>query len=263
MCDIVTTRILVIDNDKPEREIFVANLNAGLDDAAWQVIGYPYTDFDLATLIQHRPDLLILDFNSRYGSIGWQFLQMLKMEDATANIPILITTNALRFSATMEDYLATRYIRVIYRPYDPASFLPLVKKTILLASQAGTLFSSDRPLPILVVEDSADLQEALTTILRIEGYSVDTAENGMFALDALYYAEHSLILLDMRMPVMNGFEFLKIYDQQLRPHTPVVILSGEPDLLKQVFPSFVIDVIPKPYSVSKLLTVVKNYALPV
>jgi DNA-binding response OmpR family regulator len=263
MCDTMTTRILVIDNDDPARENFVTNLNVGLDDAAWQVVGYPYTDFDLAALVQLHPDLLILDFNSRYGNIGWQFLQMLKMEDATANIPILITTTAIRFSAAMEDFLATRYIRVIYKPFDPDSFLPLIKNTILLASQAGNLFSSDRPLPILVVEDTADLQEALTTVLRLEGYLVVTADNGMFALDALYYTEHSLILLDMKMPVMNGFEFLKIYERQLRPHTPVIILSGEHDILSQVFPPFVIGVIPKPYSVSELLATVKNYALPV
>ena len=259
----MTTRILVIDNDEPARDIFVANFGAGQGDAEWQVSGHRYADFNLAALVQLHPDLLILDFNTRYGNTGWQFLQMLKMEDTTANIPILITSSTIHFSAEMLDYLATRYIQVVYKPFDLDTFLAAVKNTILLASQAGTLFSSDRPLPILVVEDTAELQEALTTVLRFEGYLVVTADNGMFAIDALYNAEYCLILLDMRMPVMNGFEFLKAYNNQLRPHSPVVIISGEHDISKHLFPPFVIDVLPKPYSVSKLLSTVKNYAMPV
>src|SRR5207248_7469114 len=95
-------------------------------------------------------------------------------------------------------------------------FLPLVQNTLILASQAGTISSSNHSLPILVVEDSESLREALTTVLGLEGYPVVTAVNGLLALDAVSHADYCLILLDIAMPVMDGFEFLVAYGRQLR-----------------------------------------------
>ncbi len=251
-------RIVVIDNDDSMQKLFAACLN----DAAWEVLSCDYAHIDLSSLKQLRPDLIILAFNQPDGGRGWEFLQLLKMEDTTANIPILITT-AFRLSAEMRGYLLTRYIRVVDEPFDLDSFLLLVRHTLTLASQAGVIFSSHRTLPILVVEDTEDLRETLTTVLGLEGYQVVTADNGLLALDAVYNAEYCLILLDIAMPIMDGFEFLRVYDRQQRPHIPVVILSGEQDILTRVLPSFVLDVLPKPFEISQLLRVVEKYAQPV
>jgi len=255
----MAARIVVIDNDAGIREF----LAFGLKDEGYQVSTYAYAAINLAALDQLMPDLIILDFNVRDGGIGWELLQLLKMDDTTANIAILITTTLVDVSAELRDYLFTRFIRVVDKPFDLDIFLPLVKKTLELAGQAGTLFSSDRRLPILVVEDTEDLRETLTTILRLEGYPVVTADNGLLALDAVSRADYCLILLDIAMPVMDGFEFLAAYDQQLRPHTPVIITSGEPDSVVKALPSFVIGVLRKPYGISNLLALVKKYAQPV
>ena len=255
----MAARIVVIDNDAGIREF----LAFSLQDEGYQVSTYDYAAINLAALEQLMPDLIILDFNVRDGGIGWELLQLLKMDDATADIAIVITTTLVNISAELRDYLFTRFIRVVEKPFDLDIFLPLVKKTLQLAGQAGTLFSSDRPLPILVVEDGKNLREALTTVLRLEGYSVVTADNGLLALDAVSRADHCLILLDIAMPVMDGFEFLRAYERQLRPHTPVVILSGHIDLAKGGLPPFVIDILPKPFEVGHLLALVKKYALPV
>jgi len=255
----MAARIVVIDNDPGIREF----LAFGLKDEGYQVSTYGYAAVTLAALEQLMPDLIILDFNVRDGGIGWELLQLLKMDDATANIAIVITTTLVKISAELRDYLSTRFIRVVEKPFDLDIFLPLVKKTLQLAGQAGTLFSSDRPLPILVVEDGKSLRDALTTVLRLEGYSVVTADNGLLALDAVSRAEYCLILLDIAMPVMDGFEFLAAYDRQLRPHTPVIITSGEPDRVVKALPSFVIGVLRKPYEISNLLVLVKKYAQPV
>jgi DNA-binding response OmpR family regulator len=80
------------------------------------------------------------------------------------------------------------------------------------------------------------------------------------ALNAVSEAEHCLILLDIDMPIMNGFEFLTAYERQLRPHTPVIILSGEQNILTRVLPAFVIGVIPKPFEIRQLLDAVEKYA---
>jgi hypothetical protein len=76
------------------------------------------------------------------------------------------------------------------KPFDLNIFLPLVQKTLRLAGQAGTLFSSDHCLPILIVEDGESLREALATVLMLEGYPVVSADNGLLTLDAVSCAEH-------------------------------------------------------------------------
>lgn len=255
----MAAHIMVIDDDETIREF----LTLCLGDEGWEVSAYDYAHIDLAAVKQLRPDLIILDFNSMSGGMGWELLQLLKMEDTTANIPVLITTTAFHLSAELRGYLLARYIQVVDKPFDLGSFLLLIHHTLSLASQAGTTLTSDRPLPILVVEDAEPLREALAAILRLEGYQVVTADNGRVALESVSSGDYCLILLDIAMPVLDGFEFLKAYDRQLRPHTPVIILSGEYGVMQQVLPSFVIDALTKPFEFDHLLSVVKKYAQPV
>ncbi len=64
--------------------------------------------------------------------------------------------------------------------------------------------------PILVVDDDVDVREALTEMLQYRGYAVESAANGLEALDVLrtMAARPSIILLDLMMPVMDGYGFL-------------------------------------------------------
>lgn len=251
-------RIVVIDNDESMRALYTLCLR----EEGWEVFDYDYDHINLSSLKQLRPDLIILAFNRRGDGLGWEMIQMLKMEDATANIPVVIRT-AFRLTADIRTFLLTRYIQVVPEPFDLDAFLLLIQHTLTLASQTETVFSSDRVLPILVVEDTELLRETLTTVLRFEGYQVMTAANGLLALDALYTADYCLIILDVAMPVMDGYEFLRLYEQQLRPHTPVVIVSGEADILTAVVRSFVVGIVAKPYMIEHLLPIVEKYAQPV
>ena len=251
-------RIVVIENDEHMRDL----LTWELKKAGWQVFGYAYKDIDLSAVQEHRPHLIILDFNLRDGGLGWEFLQILKMETTTANIPILITTTSFHLPAEVRGFLLARYITVVHKPFDLKGFLALVQKILMLANQESIIFSCNRILPILVVDDKEELRDNMATVLGLEGYQVVTAENGLIALDRVSRAEHCLILLDIAMPVMNGFEFLRAYDQQLGPHSPVIIISGEKDIRSQILPTFVMDVLPKPFEISQLLKVVGKYAQP-
>jgi CheY-like chemotaxis protein len=254
---LMSARILVINNDSLTREVLVICLS----DAGWEVLSYAYDDIDLTLLKHLHPDLIILNFTRQNGGAEWQFLQMLKMDDTTAIIPILVTTTVFPLAHEMQRYLLTRYIHIVYQPFDLDMLLGLVQKTFTLANQADLISSRDRGLPILVVDDSEDLREGLATILMLEGYQVVTASNGLLALDAVYHMEHCLILLDIEMPIMDGLEFLKIYSRQLRPHTSVIILSAKADLRDITFPPFVVDVLAKPYDISHLVTLAEKHTL--
>jgi len=68
--------------------------------------------------------------------------------------------------------------------------------------------SESEPRPVLVVEDDADTREMLTRTLEREGWSVIEAENGRAGLDRAAETQPGLVLLDLMMPEMDGFEML-------------------------------------------------------
>ncbi len=65
------------------------------------------------------------------------------------------------------------------------------------------------------------------------------------------------------MPIMTGLEFLAEYNKWPVNHAPVLITSGEEALRKMHLPAFVIGTLPKPFDLGQLLTLIKQYALPV
>lgn len=83
------------------------------------------------------------------------------------------------------------------------------------------------PPNILVVEDDVALNDAYETILSSAGYVVRTAFNGEEALKAVAEQEPDIIFLDLRMPVMDGIEFLKAYDlKNKHSHVKVIVFSN-------------------------------------
>lgn len=78
---------------------------------------------------------------------------------------------------------------------------------------------------ILIVEDEKDLREAIAEGLRIDGYVVDTCDNGEEAYYLLYVEAYDLVVLDLNLPQMDGLEVLKkIRDE--KPELKVLILSA-------------------------------------
>ncbi len=254
----MTTRIMVIDNDQNIRSL----LTVLLTNEGWQVFTDEYSHVDLAAVQQLNPDLTILGFNPLLEGADWAFLQLLKMEDTTAAIPVLIYTPAMILSPEAEGYLATQHIGVVRQTSDFESFILVVRQSLNWASQVEAPVSGVLTLPILVVEDDQTLRKAITAVLRLEGYRVVTAANGQLALDAVAQRQHCLVLLDIQMPEMNGLEFLAAYEQQPGPHAPVVVCSGEADIGVETLPSFVIGMLPKPYDINRLLILVSQYAQP-
>lgn len=248
--------ITIVDNNEEVRKM----LTHFLKRSGCQTSSYTYNTVTLLNLLLPETDLIVLDFNEEDGGLAWQFLQMLKMEEETASIPILIMVTPLQLSVEIENYLLRRYISVVYKSFKLTVFLRLIEHTLTQASQAGVIFSSKRVLPILVVDDTEELRKSTLSVLSLERYQAIGVENGKMALDAVSRAEYCLILLDLAMPVMSGFEFLTAYGRQLRPHSPVIVISGERSIQTQLFPPFVVDFLTKPFEVPLLLKLVGKYA---
>jgi CheY-like chemotaxis protein len=83
------------------------------------------------------------------------------------------------------------------------------------------------PGEILIVDDDADVRETLRELLEAEGYRCAAAANGQAALMYLGGASPSLILLDLMMPVMDGFDFRKAQlENESWRNIPVIVVSA-------------------------------------
>ncbi|WP_028562785.1 response regulator transcription factor [Paenibacillus pinihumi] len=78
---------------------------------------------------------------------------------------------------------------------------------------------------ILVVEDEIELQEAIADGLRMEGYAVDTCDNGEDAVEFVFCENYDIIILDLNLPKMDGYEVL-LRIREDKPDIKVIILSA-------------------------------------
>lgn len=87
---------------------------------------------------------------------------------------------------------------------------------------------------ILIIEDDAPLQEAYSFILKADGHETDSAYNGKEGLSLAERHVYDIILLDLHMPVMDGWGFLEGYKPHLTPDTKIILFSNmvEPDTHK-------------------------------
>jgi CheY-like chemotaxis protein len=115
-------------------------------------------------------------------------------------------------------------------------------------------------LSILIVEDEHDIRAVLTEILEDEGYTVASVSNGLEALTFLQKHRPQLILLDLGMPVMTGWEFR---EQQRRDPTladiPVILMSATPHLSQTAASLQAANCLDKPIEINALLGMVEHY----
>jgi CheY-like chemotaxis protein len=161
-----------------------------------------------------RPDVVTLDVLMS-GLTGWEVLEILKSDVETAAIPVIIISmvesKPVGLDVSAEGHLT--------KPVDRAKLLALV----------NVLTRPARPTaPILVVDDSAHDREILTTVLRQEQYKVVAVEGGQEAIAWLQANSAALVVLDLMMPVVSGFDVLHfLREQSSQPHTPVIVVSAK------------------------------------
>ena len=119
------------------------------------------------------------------------------------------------------------------------------------ASCARTMYRDEKR--ILVVDDDDAIRALLLTILRRRGMKIDTARSGIEAVQRLATCRYSLVLLDLMMPHMSGYEVLDRLEkmpQEQRPFVLVLTAGGEPRALN---PAVVAGTVRKPFDIEMLI----------
>jgi len=113
---------------------------------------------------------------------------------------------------------------------------------------------------VLVVDDDTSIRSFVEMALDGEGYAVSTATNGAQALEVTGELQPDLILLDMRMPVMDGWTFARAYRQQAGPHAPIVVITAATDAGERAAEIQADGFLGKPFDLDELLGLVSRFA---
>ncbi len=146
----------------------------------------------------------------------------------------------------------------------------IVRKLVRFGSGPERSSSPSKPLrartngsavgqrPILVVDDDPEILAMLRDFLESEGLSVRTASNGEEALAALSEVAPSLILLDMRMPVLDGWGFAERYRARALEY-PIVVMTAAESARRWAEEIGAIGYIAKPFDVNELLQTIERH----
>jgi CheY-like chemotaxis protein len=114
-----------------------------------------------------------------------------------------------------------------------------------------------RDLRVLIVDDEADIRATVSAMLEIEGYAVAEAANGADALVAVESDPPDLILLDMRMPVLDGWGFAA--ELRRRRHgIPIVVMTAARDAARWAGEIQAAAFVAKPFGYDDLLAAVEQ-----
>jgi PAS domain S-box-containing protein len=185
------TRVLVIDDDPAVRDLMQRSLEK--DGFRVELAADGRTGFEMAK--QLKPAVITLDVMMPRMD-GWSVLTALKADPATADIPVIMLTivddKQMGFALGAADYFT--------KPIDFQRLHQVIEKYRKPANQQT----------VLVVEDDSNMREMLRRTLEKEGWRVAEAQNGKVGLEKLAEAAPDLILLDLMMPEMDGFEFMDV-----------------------------------------------------
>jgi CheY-like chemotaxis protein len=121
---------------------------------------------------------------------------------------------------------------------------------------------SEPPTParVLVVDDEADIRATVADALAEEGYHVAVAENGADALQLARSFRPQVILLDMKMPVMDGWAFARAYRGTPPPHGRIVVFTAAADAARRAAEANADGILAKPFVLDDLLRTVAIHA---
>jgi CheY-like chemotaxis protein len=167
---------------------------------------------------QEKPDAIILDVIMP-DLDGWAVLQSLKTDAELCNIPVILAT----VLGDRDMGVALGAAEYLTKPIDP----PELMRVLSRIHRSGT------DPDILIVDDDQVTRDVLRRVLTKEGWKVREAENGAKGLEMAGEMKPAVILLDLMMPEMDGFEVLRALRQDKdRRDIPVVIITSK-DLTRE------------------------------
>ena len=182
--------VLVVDDDSAAREL----LTRFLEREGFEVKTALDGREGLALARRYRPKVVLLDIEMPHVD-GWQVLQSLRADPVLSDIPVIMISvlheRSVGFAMGADDYLV--------KPIDRAELKRVLDR-----------FDGRRAVTrVLVVDDDPDARGWMAAMLAREGWATEMAVDGRDAIGKIDRGMPDLIILDLMMPVMDGFAFLR------------------------------------------------------
>ncbi|URN95644.1 MAG: response regulator [Candidatus Pristimantibacillus lignocellulolyticus] len=201
--------ILLIDDEPLNRQL----MERYLSEEGWKIAFAESGQEGLLLAKQLRPKVICLDILMP-SMDGWSVLMALKDDPELADIPVVI------WSMTSDKNLGYTLgaSEFLMKPVQRERLIDVLDKYV----------SNSTDHTILVIEDDTTTSELMTKLLHKEGYTVTQAHNGRVALECIAKEVPQLIILDLMMPEMDGFQFIEeLRKQHLWRDIPIVVLTAK------------------------------------
>jgi len=215
---VVPARILVIEDDRAAAQLIQSQLTS----AGYEAILCDRPQDALETAVRLQPSAITLDIVMKPKN-GWEILTQLKRDPRTAQIPMIVVSivdqPSMGALLGADEYLV--------KPVDRATLLAAIERRV----KSRPASASARP--ILIVEDDTATREFIAEMLNAKGYAVTAVADGAQARAQVATSLPELVILDLVLPEVSGFELLG--EWRASPRTadlPVFILTSM-DLSKE------------------------------
>ena len=204
--------ILFIDDDLAARDL----MQRFLSREGFNAIAASSGEEGLQLARTQSPAAILLDVKMPNLN-GWEVLSRLKSDAELASIPVVMVT-------CVDDQSLASVLGAVDYVVKPIDY----RRLLALLQPYRTESDTSAPSSVMVVEDNADNREMICRQLIKAGWQVLEAENGRAALTVLATEQPNVILLDLMMPEMDGFELIR----QLREHPqwrslPIIVLTAK------------------------------------
>ena len=207
--DRIGSLVLIIDDDPKSRDL----LSRSLRQEQYAIACASSGEEGLMLARQLHPDVIVLDVLMPIMD-GWKVLSTLKADPELKDIPVIIQSmldeKNMGFALGASDYLT--------KPIDHDRLSQVIKKYL----------HDNRNDSILIIDDDQSTRNMMQRMLEKDGWTVETAENGRIGLERALLRMPTLILLDLMMSEMDGFQFVdELRIREALREVPVVVVTAK------------------------------------
>jgi signal transduction histidine kinase/DNA-binding response OmpR family regulator len=279
--DFKDLKLLIVDDNRTNRLIlrkYLEGWDCQCDEAesAWQTM-----EIMRRAAKNNQPfEIVLVDFQMPEVS-GAELAELIKKDENLKDTLLILLSSSTAFQ-THEELRQGGFSAILYKPVKQSQLSRVLGQVIGLVKPEDTSKTNARvkllgiqsgPLDILLVEDNIFNQKVAIFNLQKYSHRVDLAENGKIAVEKFKNHRYDLVLMDIQMPIMDGYEATRImrnlekekFQQQgIEVHTPIIAMTA--NALKEdeekSFASGMDAHLAKPFSAEKLINIVHQMAYP-
>lgn len=245
-------KALIVDDEPDIREI----IRFIMEEEGFEVIEASSGEEVLDLAEKEQPSIITLDIMLP-GLDGFEIIKLLKDNPLTCSIPIIILSALSEkdisgkgiFRQAISDYLC--------KPFRPDELILSVRNILSLCQK-----DKDRKKKILITDDEADILDIISTHINESGYSSLVASDGIEAIEIVKKEKPDLIILDLKMPRMDGFSVIKqLKKDEATSSIPIIVLTGiflSDEERSQIMQLGAAQFLTKPFNSQDLLKEIKN-----